>query len=76
MQKSFIQAEFSNQVTRDTKYNTTGRRVVNEIQGQNQNQKAEKTKARQKLESKNKGSVQKSEAANHHIRHDRFMCQN
>ena len=49
MQKSmFIQAEFGNQVIRDTKYNTTGRRVVSEIQDQNQNQNAEKqTRARQ-----------------------------
>ena len=36
MQKSmFIQAEFGNQVIRDTKYKTAGRRVVNEIQSQN-----------------------------------------
>ena len=59
MQKSmFIQAEFGNQVIRDTKYNTTVRRVVNGIQGQNQNQKSEKqTMARQKSESKTKGVV-------------------
>ena len=31
------------QVIRDMKYNTTGRSVIKGIQGQNQNQKSEKT---------------------------------
>ena len=43
-----VYSEFGNQVIRDTKYKTTGRRVVKEIQGQIQNQNAEKqTRARQ-----------------------------
>ena len=51
----FLQAEFGNQVIRDTKYKTTDRRVVNEILSQNQNQNADKqTRARQNR-SQNKG---------------------